>query len=134
VPQAARAASPSLALGHPCRVLELGTISEASVWGWELVASRADGNDRCARFDGRRCVASVGPAHGPQCVLRSASFTAEGLVGLVPALAIMLGANVGTTLIVQILSFNVSAAALLGGVGGFLLSPTGTDCRASGPT
>jgi len=28
--------------------------------------------------------------------------------GLVPALAIMLGANVGTTLIVQILSFNVS--------------------------
>jgi hypothetical protein len=32
VPQAARAASPSVALG---------TISEASVWGWELVASRA---------------------------------------------------------------------------------------------
>jgi phosphate:Na+ symporter len=36
------------------------------------------------------------------------SFTAEGLVSLVPALAIMLGANVGTTLIVQILSSNVS--------------------------
>src|SRR5207245_1967712 len=32
-------------------------------------------------------------------------------VGLVPALAIMLGANVGTTLIVQILSFNISALA-----------------------
>ncbi len=43
--------------------------------------------------------------------LMAASFRAEGLVGLVPALAIMLGANVGTTLIVQILSFNVSAAA-----------------------
>jgi phosphate:Na+ symporter len=43
--------------------------------------------------------------------LMAASFTAEGLVGLVPALAIMLGANVGTTLIVQILSFNVSAAS-----------------------
>jgi phosphate:Na+ symporter len=43
--------------------------------------------------------------------LMAASFTAEGLVGLVPALAIMLGANVGTTLIVQVLSFNVSAAA-----------------------
>jgi hypothetical protein len=54
--------APFLGIGHPCRVLELGTISEASVWGWELVASRADGNDRCARFDGRRCVASVGPA------------------------------------------------------------------------
>jgi Na+/phosphate symporter len=41
----------------------------------------------------------------------TASFAAEGMVGLVPALAIMLGANVGTTLIVQILSFNVTAAA-----------------------
>src|SRR5262249_3020416 len=43
--------------------------------------------------------------------LMAASFTSEGLVGLVPALAIMLGANVGTTLIVQVLSFNISAAA-----------------------
>src|ERR1700744_2274739 len=33
------------------------------------------------------------------------------LVSLVPALAIMLGANVGTTLIVQVLSFNTSAGA-----------------------
>jgi phosphate:Na+ symporter len=39
------------------------------------------------------------------------SFAADGAVALVPALAIMLGANVGTTLIVQILSFNVVAAA-----------------------
>jgi phosphate:Na+ symporter len=39
------------------------------------------------------------------------SFAARGLVALVPALAIMLGANVGTTLIVQALSFNVSAVA-----------------------
>lgn len=43
--------------------------------------------------------------------LMTASFTTEGIVGLVPALAIMLGANVGTTLIVQVLSFSVSAAA-----------------------
>ena len=43
--------------------------------------------------------------------LITSSFTAEGLVGLVPALAIMLGANVGTTLIVQVLSFNVTAIA-----------------------
>src|SRR3954447_21341837 len=34
---------------------------------------------------------------------------AAGLVSLVPALAVMLGANVGTTLIVQVLSFNVVA-------------------------
>ena len=43
--------------------------------------------------------------------LMTASFAAQGLVGLVPALAILLGANVGTTLIVQLLSFNVAAVA-----------------------
>lgn len=43
--------------------------------------------------------------------LMTASFATEGMVGLVPALAIMLGANVGTTLIVQVLSFNVAAIA-----------------------
>ena len=43
--------------------------------------------------------------------LIASSFTADGLVSLVPALAIMLGANVGTTLIVQVLSFNIAAVA-----------------------
>jgi phosphate:Na+ symporter len=45
--------------------------------------------------------------------LITSSFASEGLVSLVPALAIMLGANVGTTLIVQILSFNITAIAPL---------------------
>ncbi|HJU16156.1 MAG TPA: Na/Pi cotransporter family protein [Stellaceae bacterium] len=40
--------------------------------------------------------------------LMTAGFAAAGLVDLVPALAIMLGANVGTTLIVQVLSFDVA--------------------------
>jgi phosphate:Na+ symporter len=43
--------------------------------------------------------------------LMTASFVSGGTVDLVPALAIMLGANVGTTLIVQVLSFDVSAVA-----------------------
>jgi phosphate:Na+ symporter len=46
-------------------------------------------------------------------------FAAGGLVDLVPALAVMLGANVGTTLIVQLLSFDVaeiSPALILVGV------------------
>ena len=43
--------------------------------------------------------------------LMTTSLAADGVVSLVPALAIMLGANVGTTLIVQVLSFNVSAVA-----------------------
>ena len=42
--------------------------------------------------------------------LMAASFAAGGLVDLVPALAVMLGANVGTTLIVQLLSFDISRA------------------------
>jgi phosphate:Na+ symporter len=45
--------------------------------------------------------------------LITSSFAAEGLVSLTAALAIMLGANVGTTLIVQILSFNIAAVAPL---------------------
>jgi phosphate:Na+ symporter len=43
--------------------------------------------------------------------LMTASFVSGGTVDLVPALAIMLGANIGTTLIVQLLSFNASAIA-----------------------
>jgi phosphate:Na+ symporter len=43
--------------------------------------------------------------------LMTTSLAADGLVSLVPALAIMLGANVGTTLIVQVLSFDISAVA-----------------------
>lgn len=38
-------------------------------------------------------------------------FAAAGLVDLVPALAVMLGANVGTTLIVQAMSFDVTEVA-----------------------
>src|SRR6516162_6554633 len=40
--------------------------------------------------------------------LMTTAVAAGGLVDLVPALAVMLGANVGTTLIVQLLSFDVS--------------------------
>lgn len=43
--------------------------------------------------------------------LMASGFAAGGLVGLVPALAVMLGANVGTTLIVQVLSFDIAALA-----------------------
>ncbi|HEY7578739.1 MAG TPA: Na/Pi cotransporter family protein [Acetobacteraceae bacterium] len=43
--------------------------------------------------------------------LMIAGFAAGGAVALVPALAVMLGANVGTTLIVQVLSFDVAEVA-----------------------
>jgi phosphate:Na+ symporter len=51
--------------------------------------------------------------------LMAASFVTAGTVDLVPALAVMLGANVGTTLVVQVLSFDISVVTpvlLLSGV------------------
>src|SRR3954463_12819317 len=67
-------------------------------------------NNRCpCRRAGLRLTALL--QSSTATALITSSFTSEGLVSLVPALAIMLGANVGTTLIVQILSFNISAVA-----------------------
>jgi phosphate:Na+ symporter len=43
--------------------------------------------------------------------LMATSFVAAGFITLVPALAVTLGANVGTTLIVQVLTFDVAALA-----------------------
>src|SRR5690349_13405247 len=43
--------------------------------------------------------------------LMASSFVAYGMVSLSSALAVMLGANVGTTLIVQVLSFDIAPAA-----------------------
>jgi phosphate:Na+ symporter len=48
-------------------------------------------------------------------------FAAEGLVALTPGLAVMLGANVGTTLIVQFLAFDVSLVAPICVLVGYLL-------------
>jgi phosphate:Na+ symporter len=43
--------------------------------------------------------------------LMAAGFAAGGFVDLVPALAVMLGANVGTAMIVQVLSFDTAAVS-----------------------
>jgi phosphate:Na+ symporter len=61
--------------------------------------------------------------------LITSSFAAEGLVGMVPALAIMLGANVGTTLIVQVLSFNIAAVAPVLFIFGLVAFRTGPRSR-----
>jgi phosphate:Na+ symporter len=61
--------------------------------------------------------------------LMAASFASEGLVGLVPALAVMLGANVGTTLIVQLLSFNIATAAPVLFIVGLIAFRAGTRSR-----
>ncbi len=61
--------------------------------------------------------------------LMAASFTAGGLVEMVPALAAVLGANVGTTLIVQVLSFDVSKAAPMLVLVGVVMFRRGTRTR-----
>ena len=61
--------------------------------------------------------------------LMAASFAAGGLVDLVPGLAVMLGANVGTTLIVQVLSFDISKVAPLFVLIGVVLFRRGTQSR-----
>jgi phosphate:Na+ symporter len=94
------------------------------LWGLHMVLSgvlRAFGPD-LRRFLGkalRNRFTAFGAGLGLTALLQSstatglmtASLAADGVVNLVPALAIMLGANVGTTLIVQLLSFNIAAMA-----------------------
>ncbi|MBS7326487.1 MAG: Na/Pi cotransporter family protein [Gammaproteobacteria bacterium] len=94
------------------------------LWGLHMVNSgivRAFGA-RLRRFLGkalRRRLPAFLAGMGVTAILQSStatammlsSFSASGLVALAPALAVMLGANVGTTLIVQVLSFDTSAFA-----------------------
>ena len=115
-------------------LLNLGGSIALLLWGVHMVQSgvqRAFGSD-LRRFlaktlDNRIKAAAAGL--GVTTILQSstaaglmiASFASAGFVALVPALAAMLG-NIGTTLIVQVLSFDVSRVSpllLLGGVAMF---------------
>ena len=53
--------------------------------------------------------------------LMAATFTASGIVDLLPAMAVMLGANVGTALIVQVLAFDIGVVAPVLVLAGFLM-------------
>lgn len=53
--------------------------------------------------------------------LMATSFTAAGTLSLSPALAVMLGANIGSTLVVQLMSFNTAIAIPLLMLGGFVV-------------
>jgi phosphate:Na+ symporter len=61
--------------------------------------------------------------------LMVAGFAAGGAVALAPALAVMLGANVGTTLIVQVLSFDVTEVTPALVLIGVILFRRGTAAR-----
>jgi len=94
------------------------------LWGLHMVQSgilRAFGADlrrilgTALRNRGTAFLAGVGITallqSSTATALMTATFVGDGLVGLIPALAIVLGANVGTTLIVQVFSFDVSSVA-----------------------
>src|SRR5208282_3862264 len=53
--------------------------------------------------------------------LMATSFAASGILDLVPGLTVMLGANLGTTLVVQVLSFNIGIVAPIFILLGFVL-------------
>lgn len=81
----------------------------------------------------RACVTGVVIATAVQSSsatgLMVASFAERGLVTLASALAVMLGADIGSTLVVQALSFKLSALApvlLIVGVSAFMLSSSST--------
>ena len=61
--------------------------------------------------------------------LMASSFTAAGTLGLAPALAVMLGANIGSTLVVQLLSLDLSLAAPVALLAGFLCFRLRDDSR-----
>ena len=73
------------------------------------VMGRALGTRMRAFFTGLGITAAIQSSTATGLMITS--FAAGGLVALTPGLAAMLGANVGTTIIVQLLSFNVAALA-----------------------
>ena len=122
-------------------ILELAGHIILLLWGMRMVQSgveRAFGSD-LRRVLGRalrnRLIAVVAGT-GVTTLLQSStatammvtSFAARGAIELIPALAVMLGANVGTALIVKALSFDmswVSPLLLLAGYISFKRGPKG---------
>lgn len=103
------------------------------LWGMHMVQSgvvRAFGSDlrRVIERTLRNRFAAVGAGLMVTALLQSStatammttSLTASGMVALVPALAVMLGANIGTALIVKALSFDVSWVAPLLLIAGYV--------------
>jgi phosphate:Na+ symporter len=103
------------------------------LWGMHMVQSgiaRAFGSNlrRVIGKTLRNRFAAVGAGVVVTALLQSSTATAmmttslaaDGMVSLLPALAVMLGANVGTALVVKALSFDVSWASPLLIIAGYL--------------
>lgn len=108
----------------PITLVDLAGTAALLLWGVHMVQTgvqRAFGARlraflaRTLRTRARALLAGIGVTALLQSStatgLMVAGFAAEGLVELAPALAAMLGANIGTTLIVQLVSFRVAELA-----------------------
>ncbi|MFK8253970.1 Na/Pi cotransporter family protein [Ancylobacter terrae] len=111
-------------MSFPVSLVDLAGYIALLLWGTHMVQTgvqRAFGSGLKATLDSalRNRFRAFLAGMGVTALLQSSTatglmvtgFAAGGLVGLVPALAVMLGANVGTTLIVQLLSFDVAVVA-----------------------
>ena len=123
-------------------LLDLAGSVALLLWGLHMVQTgiqRGFGPDlrRVARHRAGQPAGRVCRRLGVTAILQSstatglmvAGFAAGGAVALVPALAVMLGANVGTTLIVQALSFDVAEVAPALILLGVILFRRGTAAR-----
>jgi phosphate:Na+ symporter len=111
-------------MNFPLTLLDLAGSVALLLWGVHMVQTgvqRAFGA-KLRSFLGnalRNRFAAFAAGLGATALLQSSTatglmvtgFAAGGLVDLVPALAVILGANVGTTLIVQLLSFDIAVVA-----------------------
>ncbi len=126
----------------PLTIIDLAGTVALLLWGVRMVQTgiqRAFGprlgqllmaalDNRCKAFAaglGVTAILQSSTATG----LMITGFAAGGLVDLVPALAVMLGANVGTTLIVQALSFNIASLAPALFLAGFIMFHRGDATR-----
>jgi phosphate:Na+ symporter len=126
----------------PLTLVDLAGSVALLLWGMRMIQTgvqRAFGAKLRGFLDGalRNRLTAFLAGIGVTAVMQSSTatglmvtgFAAGGLVELVPALAVMLGANVGTTLIVQVLSFDVaevSPVLILIGVMMFRRATAGT--------
>jgi phosphate:Na+ symporter len=130
-------------MGTTLTLLDLAGMVALLLWGVHMVQSgiqRAYGPD-LRRVLGsalenrvRAVLAGLGVTAALQSStatgLMASSFAAGGFVDLVPALGVMLGANIGTTLIVQVLSFDVVRIAPLFVLAGVVMFRRGGSTRS----
>ncbi len=130
-------------MGATLTLLDLAGMVALLLWGLHMVQSgiqRAYGPDLRrmlgSALDNRvkAVLAGIGVTAALQSStatgLMAASFAAGGFVDLLPALAVMLGANIGTTLIVQVLSFDVARIAPVFVLAGVVMFRRGGSTRA----